>query len=121
MTILRLNEGRSRGWGAVGSITSAAEAEDELRSLLSPLRGLIVFHVHPRLAPWAALLRRFAAVCPSAEKSGLFLRAKAPSLVGDLYRSAKALRYPKAHLLGKLDIVPLECRYFMSFVGSKEP
>ena len=32
-----------------------------VRTSLSPLRGWITFHFYPRLAPWAAFLRRFAA------------------------------------------------------------
>jgi len=32
-----------------------------VRTLLSPRWGLLTCHFHPRLAPWAALLRRFAA------------------------------------------------------------
>src|SRR5208283_512618 len=32
-----------------------------VRTRLSPLRGSIVSHLHPRLTPWALILRRFAA------------------------------------------------------------
>src|SRR5262250_338900 len=32
-----------------------------VRTTFSPLRGLSVFHLYPRLTPWAAFLRRFAA------------------------------------------------------------
>jgi hypothetical protein len=32
-----------------------------VRAALSPPRGLLVFHLYPGLAPWAAFFRRFAA------------------------------------------------------------
>ena len=37
-----------------------------VRTILSPLQGLLISHFIPRLAPWAAFYRRFAAkVWPS--------------------------------------------------------
>jgi len=36
-----------------------------VRTLLSLLRSLAVSHFYPGLAPWAAFLRRFAALNPS--------------------------------------------------------
>src|ERR1700726_1804000 len=47
------------------------------RVLLSPLRGLFLFRpIHPRLAPWAAFLRRFAAFGIRAWLRALRLRER---------------------------------------------
>jgi hypothetical protein len=54
-------------FGALGF--AGVRAENPVRSLsgssviafLTPLRGLFISRLHPRLAPWAAFLRRFAA------------------------------------------------------------
>src|SRR5580658_10526097 len=49
-----------------------------------PLGGLLIFHfVHPRLAPWAAFLRRFAAeprhfIQPRSPKSSSHAHSKSP-------------------------------------------
>lgn len=32
-----------------------------VRTGLTPLRGCVIFHLHPRFAPWAGILRRYAA------------------------------------------------------------
>src|ERR1035438_6592758 len=64
--------GRDERVDAVGAVASAAELKRAVRRdrtgtrgglrHLSPLRGWRVAWEDPRLTPWAALLRRFAAV-----------------------------------------------------------
>ena len=41
-------------------------------AILSPLRGFPCAILHPRLAPWAAFLRRFAARAPGPVQSKSF-------------------------------------------------
>ena len=45
-----------------GKSGAAGAKKFVLQLFFCPLRGLIIFHSYPRLAPWALILSRFAAV-----------------------------------------------------------
>ena len=52
--------GRKSGWGVTDVVQPRRFAR--VIALLTPLRGLLLYESsHPRLAPWAAFFRRFAA------------------------------------------------------------
>jgi len=93
-----------------------------VRTRLSPLRGLNVSHLYPRLAPWAAFLRRFAAdnrtACSTASSKFEFSRTHLRALLAGLFLYCLLLQdLPVARQPNKSTPLP-HSQFRLQFIGT---